>query len=122
MFALHYRMIAGEALVPRGTPLWREPDYVSFVEGHTLFNPDSYFQARDMGYVIESPDIIASVTCPVLLLTAKQMMMQPDEFESAVSLFKTHWQAGQHVHFEDSGHFIPFDQFERFLKTILDVL
>jgi hypothetical protein len=28
------------------------------------------------------------------------------------------WRDGEYVHFADSGHFIPFDQFERFIEVL----
>ena len=112
------RMIAGLNLLPPGTALWDEMDFVSFVEGQSRFDVNSYKRSKAMGYVIESPELIARITCPMLLLTAKPMMLRPDEFQQAVTIFTDNWQTGQHIHFEDSGHFIPFDQFARFVEVI----
>jgi len=71
-----------------------------------------------MSYVVDSPDLIARITCPIMLLTAKSMMLQPDDFQKGVAIFADNWQTGQHIHFDDSGHFIPFDQFERFIEVV----
>lgn len=112
------RMIAGMNLLPPGAQNWNEYDYVTFVEGQSRFDVDSFKHATAMGYVVESPEVIAQIGCPITLLTARQMMMQAEQFENAVKIFTDNWQSGQHLHFEDSGHFIPFDQFERFINSI----
>lgn len=112
------RMIAGLNLLMPGTAIWHEMDFVSFVEGQSRFDIQSYKRSQAMGYVIDSPDLIASITCPILLLTAKSMMLQPNDFQQGIATFTNNWQKGQHIHFDDSGHFIPFDQFERFIEVI----
>lgn len=116
------RMTAGQTLLPPGTTPYGELDFVTFVEGQSRFDVASYKHARNMGYIVESPEIIAGLTCPILLMTAKQMMMRPDEFETAVKIFTDNWRQGEHVHFPDSGHAIMFDQFERFIVTLRTVL
>lgn len=112
------RLQSGLNLLPQGTQLWGEMDYVSFVEGQSRFDVNTYKYMSKLGYIVESPNIIKQVNSPVLLLTAKQMMMRPEEFEAGVAVFTENWQAGQHIHFEDSGHFIPFDQFERLIDIV----
>jgi len=112
------RMVSGLNLLPPGTALWHEMDFVSFVEGQSRFDVNSYKRSQSMGYVIESPDLIARIPCSILLLTAKSMMLPLDEFQQAIAIFTDNWQRGQHIHFEDSGHFIPFDQFSRFIEVI----
>ncbi len=112
------RMIAGLNLLMPGTALWHEMDFVSFVEGQSRFDVESYKRSHAMGYVVDSPDLIASISCPIVLLTAKSTMLQPDDFRQGVATFSDNWQRGDHIHFEDSGHFIPFDQFERFIEVI----
>jgi N-formylmaleamate deformylase len=111
------RMVAGLNLLLPGSALWDEMDYVSFVEEQSRFDVTSYKRSRAMGYVVDSPELIARITCPILLLTAKSMMLQPDEFQQGVAVFTQNWRRGQHIHMEESGHFIPFDQFERFIKV-----
>lgn len=112
------RMIAGKNLLPPGQGIANELDYVSFVEGQSRFNLGSYQHVAAMGYVVDRPDLIAQVDCPIVLLTARQMMMRPEEFDAAITLFQENWQHGIHIHFDDSGHFIPSDQFERFVDVI----
>jgi len=111
------RMKAGYSLVIPGAPLWQETDYVTFIEGQSRFDVNSYKGMSKMGYVVEQPDIIKQVDCPLLLLTAKPML-PPDDFHAGVAIFMDNAQQGQHTHFEDSGHAIMFDQFERFIKTV----
>lgn len=112
------RMQAGFTLLPPGTALWHELDYVSFVEGQSRFDVNTYKHMIKLGYIVESLDIIAQVNCPILLLTAKQMMMRPEEVDAGVAAFTDNWQVGKHIHFDDSGHFIPYDQFERFIDVV----
>lgn len=35
-----------------------------------------------------------------------------------LAAYTTNWRDGQHIAFDDSGHFIPFDQFERFIEVL----
>jgi len=112
------RMITGLNLLPPGTQGWYELDYVAFVEGQSRFDVDSFKHAVTMGYVVESPELIARIDCPITLLTARQMMMRPEEFEDAVKIFTGNWQSGQRIHFANSGHFIPFGQFARFVDVL----
>jgi pimeloyl-ACP methyl ester carboxylesterase len=111
------RMLTGLRLLPPGTPAWDEADYVSFVDALAQFNLATYRYAVDMGYLFEAPALIASITCPLLLLTARPMMPGAD-IEAGVAAFEQHWRDGRRVHFADSGHFIPFDQHERFIEVL----
>jgi hypothetical protein len=45
-------------------------------------------------------------------------MMPGTGIEAGVAAFEQHWHDGQHIHFADSGHFIPFDQFDRFIEVL----
>ncbi|MBL8153655.1 MAG: alpha/beta hydrolase [Anaerolineae bacterium] len=111
------RMQAGLSLLPPGTPPWAEMDYVSFVDGQIGFDPGFFRSAVKMGYLFEAPDLIARIACPVLLLTARPMMPGAN-LEPGQRAFTENWQRGEHVHFEDAGHFVMFDQFERFLDVV----
>lgn len=111
------RMRTGLRLLPPGAPPWAEADYVSFVEGQAQFDLQTYRYAATMGYLFEQPEVIARIACPILLLTARPMMPGAD-LEAGVAAWEEHWQDGQRVHFADSGHFIPFDQFDRFIEVL----
>lgn len=114
------RMVTGLNLLPPGTELWHEADYVSFVYGQAQFDLSVFQHMRELGYVFEEPNLIARIACPILLLTARQMM-SPDSAPD-ISAFSDHWQQGQHIHFPDSGHAIYCDQFERFVTTVREFL
>ena len=45
-------------------------------------------------------------------------MMPGADIEAGVAAFEQSWGDGRRVHFADSGHFIPFDQFERFVELL----
>ena len=111
------RMLAGLRLLPPGAPVWAEADYVSFVYAQAQFDLALYRYATSMGYLFEEPQVIARIASPILLLTARPMMPGVD-IEAGVAAFERSWRDGRHVHFADSGHFIPFDQFERFVEVL----
>jgi pimeloyl-ACP methyl ester carboxylesterase len=111
------RMAAGLRMLLPGVPLWNEADYVSFVEGQAQFDLDFFRYAVQMGYLVEAPDVIAQIACPALLLTARPMMPGID-IQPGVEMFMGHLAHGQHIHFDDSGHTIMFDQFERFVDVL----
>jgi pimeloyl-ACP methyl ester carboxylesterase len=72
---------------------------------------------RNISYLFEAPDVIHRIDCPTLLLTARAMMPGAT-LEAGLAAFTDNWRAGEHVHFADSGHFIMFDQFERFIAVL----
>jgi pimeloyl-ACP methyl ester carboxylesterase len=111
------RMATGLRMLPPGTPLFEEADYVSFVDAQAQFDPAFFGYATSMGYLFEAPDVIARIASPVLLLTARPMMPGAS-IEAGVAAFERSWRAGQHIHFADSGHFIMFEQFERFMELL----
>jgi pimeloyl-ACP methyl ester carboxylesterase len=111
------RLLTWLKLLPPGAPVWAEADYVSFVDAQAQFDLELYRYATGMGYLFEAPDLIARIASPILLLTAHPMMPDAD-IEAGVAAFERSWRDGQRVHFSDSGHFIPFDQFERFVEVL----
>jgi len=115
------RLLTGLRLLPPGAPVWAEPDYVSFVEAQAQFDPAVYRFAAGMGYLFEEPEVIARIACPVLLLTARPMPPGADP-GPGLAAWEGRWRDGRHVHFPDSGHFIPFDQFERFVAELTGFL
>lgn len=115
------RMASGLRLLPPGTPLWDEADYVTFIEGQTKFDVRFFRDAMRMGYLFEMPDVIAQIACPMLLMTARPMMPGAT-LEPGLSALMSNWRNGQHVHFDDSGHAIHFDQFNRFVEVLTQFL
>jgi N-formylmaleamate deformylase len=111
------RMLTGLRLLPPGAPVWAEADYVSFVDAQAQFDLALYRYAASMGYLFEAPEVIARIACPILLLTARPMMPGAD-IEASVAAFEQSWRDGQRIHFADSGHFIPFEQFDRFVEVL----
>lgn len=111
------RLTAAQRLLPPGTPLWDEADYVSFVEAQAQFDLEAYRYAMAMPYLFAEPETIQRIECPALLLTARPMMPGMD-IAPGVAAFMDHLRAGRHLHFEDSGHFIMYDQFEKFISAV----
>lgn len=111
------RMQSGRRLLPPGAPVWSEADYVSFVEAQARFDPAIYRYTSSMDYLFEMPEVTARISCPLLLLTARPMMPGLD-IDELVAVWKQHWRDGRHVHFANSGHFIPAEQFDRFIEVL----
>jgi len=111
------RMIAGLKLVMPGSPIRDEIDYVSFVDGQAEFDLATFSYAMKMTHLFESPDTIAKIECPLLLITARSMMPGANQ-QAGITAYEQNWRNGQHIHFENSGHFIPFDQFELLIETL----
>lgn len=111
------RMQIGRRLLPPGAPVWSEADYVSFVEAQAQFDPAIYPYTSKMDYLCEMPEVITRINCPLLLLTARPMLPSLD-MDELVAVWKQNWREGQHVHFADSGHFIPAEQFDRFIEVL----
>ena len=112
------RMLTGLRLLPPGIRALDEADYVSFVEAQTQFDTAFFRYATTMGYLFEAPEVIAEIASPLLLLTARPMMPGAD-IAAGVAAFETNWPTGEHIHFADSGHFIQFEQFDRFIDVLM---
>ncbi len=111
------RMVAGLNLMPPGRPIMNEVDYVAFVDGQAQFDRSLYRHMLKLGYLFEETDVIARIACPILLLTARPMLPGVN-IDAGVAAFTQNWRDGQHIHFDDSGHAIMFDQLDRFIKVI----
>lgn len=53
----------------------------------------------------------------MLLLTARPAFPGANT-APGLAAFTDNWRNGRHIAFEDSGHFIMFDQFERFIQIV----
>lgn len=62
------RLQSGLNLLPPGTALWDEMDFVSFVEGQSRFDANTYKHMSKLGYIVESPEVIKQVNSPILLM------------------------------------------------------
>jgi pimeloyl-ACP methyl ester carboxylesterase len=111
------RMVTGLRLLVPGSPAMDEVDYVSFVDAQAEFDLATFRHTNSMTPLVESPDVIAKIACPILLLTAR-MMMPGANTEAGIAAFKSNWHDGEHIHFEDSGHFIMGEQFDRFVEVV----
>lgn len=112
------RMVAGLRLLPPGLEVdWAEEDYVTFVEGQASFDIGVYAHLDpDAPTLARSPQVVAAITAPILLLTAAPMM--PGAGAVDATPLSDHWRSGSHVHLADSGHMIPADRFDRFTDLV----
>lgn len=112
------RMVTGLRMLPPGSDVdWDEADYVSYVEGQARFDTDVYRHLDVSAPLVSSPDLIAAIGCPVLLLTARPMLPGAN-IDDDVAPFTAHWRDGRHVHVADAGHAIPADAFDRFIDEV----
>lgn len=86
-------------------------------KGMAVLTHNIYRLMRGLGYLCEDPETIARIQCPILLMTGRPMMA-PEQVKIGLATFKDNWQNGQHSHFEDGGHFIPFERFDRFIGEL----
>lgn len=114
------RLITAQRLLPPGTPPLHEADYVSFVEGMAQFDMNTFRAFGAITPLFADSATIARITAPIILLTARPM--RSPSAEPDVTPFSEHWQNGRHVHFPDSGHFIPFEQFDHFIEVLRALL
>jgi N-formylmaleamate deformylase len=113
------RMERGLRLLMPNSPAMHESDYVPFIEGQAQFDSAFFAQVAKLGYLFESPAVIAQIACPILLLTARPLMPGMD-IKQGIAAFESHWRDGQHIHFADSGHAIMFEQLARFIAVLQD--
>jgi pimeloyl-ACP methyl ester carboxylesterase len=113
------RMVSGLGMLPPGGEIdWDERDYVSYIEGQSRFDLRLYrYLDTDTPALAASPDVVAAIDCPILLLTARPMLPGAD-IHADVAGLTDHWRDGRHVHFPDSGHAIPADRFDRFIAVV----
>jgi N-formylmaleamate deformylase len=108
------QVVTVKSLIPPGSATWHETDYQTFAEAAAQFELATFNERVD--YQLVASGIIAQVTCPILMLTARAM--PGNNIEANVAAATSQWQNGQHIHFYDSGHFIPFEQFEKFVDVV----
>ncbi len=108
------RLNTMQALIAPGSSQWGEVDYVTSVEAAAQFDLKT-FNAR-VDYQLATPQMVKQITCPILLMTARGMT--GTDLAEYVAPLTDNWHDGEYVHFEDSGHFIPFDQFEHFIEVL----
>lgn len=108
------RLNTAKGLISLGSVNWNEVDYVTSTEAAAQFDLKT-FNAR-VDYQLATPEMIRQITCPILLMTSRGM--PGTDIAQNVTAITDNWHDGEYVHFEDSGHFIPFDQFDRFIEVL----
>ncbi len=114
------RMVTGLGLLPPGPATdWDEVDYVGHVDGLAQFDPAVYGTLH-LDRLADSPDVVAAIDCPILLLTGEPM--PGVDLDAGVDAFALRWRRGRHVHVAGSGHAIHYDRFDRFVAVLTDFL
>lgn len=111
------RLISAFRQLPPGTPLWPEEEYVAWVEGQARFNLDVLnlvtWSFAETNWHKNTP----RVSCPILLMTgnpARGAVSDPARIQEMVA----GWQEGQHSYFEQAGHMIHHEAFERYMDVV----
>jgi N-formylmaleamate deformylase len=108
------RLMTMQGLLAPESAHWSEVDYVTSVEAAAQFDLKT-FNAR-VDYQLATEQMVKQITCPILLMTSRGM--PGTDVAQNVTVIINNWHEGEYVHFADSGHFIPFDQFERFVEVL----
>ncbi len=109
------RLNTMRGLIAPGSANWNEVDYVTSIEAAAQFDLKT-FNARVDYELGSSPQMIQQITCPILLMTSRGM--PGSDVSQNIAVLRSNWHDGEHVHFEDSGHFIMADRFERFIEVL----
>jgi len=99
--------------------LWAEEDRAPWAEGKALFNFDAL--ADTTGPAPPWRDVVRTITCPVLLITAdpeRGGIVTPDVAKEAAGL----WRTGCIVQITDAGHNIRRDQYDPFRAAVIAFL
>lgn len=115
--SLPERLETAKRLMPPGAKIYTEADHVTFIEGMAQFDARVFEHTNQMGYLFEMPETIAQITAPTLLITARPMVQQVDMTPGREAVLNN-LQNGQHLHYEDSGHAVMFERFQRFIKDV----
>ncbi|MBC7814992.1 MAG: alpha/beta hydrolase [Burkholderiales bacterium] len=111
------RLREGLKLLPPGTTVTNESDYVSLIEGMAQFDQSAFQFVNNMSYLFKEPQTIKNIASPLLLMTARPTYPGANT-GPGLAAFQKNWHHGQHIHFDNSGHFIPFEQYEAFMVAL----
>jgi pimeloyl-ACP methyl ester carboxylesterase len=103
-------------LMPPGAPAWPEADMVAYAEACAQLNLGVLRIASSMPYSVATPEVAGRIQAPLLLLTGSPQRGSGAAPEGIATLLDG--ERREHVAFDDAGHFIPIDQFERFIAVL----
>lgn len=110
------RLVSALSQLPPGSTLMPEEEYVPWVESQAQLDLDLVIQGQSLWSEQVTPlrELVPRISCPILLMTAARGNCDPQEVEKVVAAL----QNGQHVLFEDAGHLINLDQFDKFIEVV----
>jgi N-formylmaleamate deformylase len=103
-------------LLPPGTADWGEDDLVGYADACARLNLDIVQLASTMLYDIATPERASKIAVPLLLLTGDPHRGSVATHSGITAL--TDRADRTHVVIEHAGHFIPVDQWERFVAVV----
>jgi pimeloyl-ACP methyl ester carboxylesterase len=114
------QMAAALAQMLPGSTAWPEEEYVPWVAAQAALDLDLVRQGPVLwnGMALDEPlsELVREITCPMLLLTgnaARGGSGRPEITDAVVE----HGRDVRHVHFEEAGHLIHLDAYERFIEV-----
>jgi pimeloyl-ACP methyl ester carboxylesterase len=108
------------SLLPPGAPIWPEADLVAYAQACAQLNLGVLQYASSMPYSVATPEVAGQIRARLLLLTGNPERGSGATPEGIASLMGGNQR--RHIAFADSGHFIPVDQFERFVEAVRQFL
>ncbi|HVO42069.1 MAG TPA: alpha/beta hydrolase [Aggregatilineales bacterium] len=115
------RMSTGLRLLPLGVGTPNEEDFVPSIEATAQLNLDLLRRASTMDYRIATTEIAARIHAPLFLMTGSPQrgsVATPEGIRTIVESGSRR----EAVSFENAGHFILFEQFNRFIAVVKDFL
>jgi pimeloyl-ACP methyl ester carboxylesterase len=89
---------------------------VAYAEACAQLNLGVLRAGSSMPYSVATPEIAGRIRAPLLLLTGSPQRGSGATPEGIATLLDG--ERREHVAFDDAGHFIPVDQFERFIGVL----
>jgi N-formylmaleamate deformylase len=116
------RLVAAFPYLPPGAAAWPEEEYVPWVEAQAQLDLDFVRTGMSL-WTATQPALpmttaVQQLAAPLLLLTGGRGNTDPQTVQAVAGAIRT----GHHLAFEEAGHFLHLDQFERFMTSVREFL
>ncbi len=111
------RLMSAAAMMPPGSAVWGEDDFVASVEAQAAFNLAVLQYASVMDYGLTDSGRFARIQCPILMMVGTGSFAVGQNMP-ALEAAQAAWRNGQLIRFEGAGHFIHADAFPAFLESV----
>ncbi|HEX9077288.1 MAG TPA: alpha/beta hydrolase [Anaerolineae bacterium] len=112
------RMVAGLAQLPPGSGIWPEEEFVPMVKAQSQLDLELVTRGPELWSAMQPgaplAELVRRITCPILLLTGGHGNCDPRVVEQVLAASHN----GEHVNFENAGHLVHLDEFDRFISVV----